>query len=219
MPVVPFSDSAFGSTNSSANASAVQQDHAHPLRSHRSAADLLAEQLQSSHIAPQQQPDSVKPATQLLGRARRSGSGSSSHHRRSLARTSIDTSQFQVQTTSPSSLSRGFPTRFRDDPAQSSASTPSSLNDNLLSPTSTTRDYPIIPTRPPLRPTVSFGAISHHSYDSSSPITATKSLQESAMFYEKRASIEAREIKKPALSRKMHRCLSCCFGQTDPPSP
>ncbi|KAM3420933.1 hypothetical protein BST61_g4167 [Cercospora zeina] len=219
MPVVPFSDSAISSSISSTDTTAVQQDHPHPPRSHASAADLLAQQLQITHVTQRQQPDGIPAATNVLGRSRRSGSTSSSHHRRSLARTCIDASEFHIPTASPIQACNGFPPRFRHNPSPPPTTASSSLDANFLPPPPTPRDYPIIPTRPPLRPTVSFGAVSHHSYDSTSPITATRSLQDSAMLYEKPASIEVRDAKKPTLSRKMHHCLACCFGQPDPPSP
>lgn len=197
MHVMPITDSAIVTINSNTSDIRIQQQHPHPLRSHNSSTDILAKQLCNIHTT-QQQPN--PPTTDM-----RSGARKPRHqHRRSIARTSIDTSEFQVKDIPSPTYPRQPSPRFRNDTYQSPAT-------NFSLPI---RDYPIIPVRPPLRPTVSFGAISHHSYDSSSPI------MEKTMTYEKRMSMEGRDI-KPALSQKIHSCFSCCFGggNESPPSP
>lgn len=200
MHVMPITNSAIVTFDSNTRDIHIQQ-HPHPLRSHNSSKDILAEQLSDFYITQQQPNKSTTTNISSISSGRKP-----SHHRRSSARSSIDASEFQVKEI-PSSIHRPE-TRFRNDTHKSSSR--SVKNFSLPS-----RDYPVIPVRPPLRPTVSFGAISHHSYDSTSPIV--EKTFDKGMIYEKRASMEGKDI-KPALSHKLHSCLTCCFSGSMNPS-
>lgn len=204
-----------------------QQHHHHhphplPLRTHIASHSLFA----PGHLTPLHHTHSPPPATTstlpLFGPARQSGGREQGrkpfrYHSRSAARTSIDISEFHVPELPPPihpTSAQGFRNHTNRLPIRSpSHFTFPSSSSSFSPPPPPPKDHPVIPLRRPLRPAVSFGAVSHHSYDSTCPIVEKPTSHPER---KRAASMEPRSI-KPAWNQRLHNCFSCCFAA--PPSP
>lgn len=205
-----------------------QQHHHHhhhphplPLRTHIASHSLFA----PGHLAPLHHTHSPPPATtstlHLFRPARQSGGREQGrkpfrYHSRSAARTSIDISEFHVPEIPPPILptsAQGFRNHTNRLPIRPPSHFTFPSSSSFSPPLPPPKDHPVIPLRRPLRPAVSFGAVSHHSYDSTCPIVEKPTSHPER---KRAASMEPRSI-KPAWNQRLHTCFSCCFAA--PPSP
>ncbi|KXT17019.1 hypothetical protein AC579_4337 [Pseudocercospora musae] len=149
MPLMPFSDSSLITKPQPTATQQRRPPHPHPLRSHRSSENILAQQ--------SSQPNTISdfnPFRTTINFSR------TYLPTRTMRRGSVDASSSRETFTSPKMAAAVFPTEKRFCYA---SRTYEQRN-----------DYPVIPIRPPLRPTVSFGSASVATFTSHDSIWEEK---------------------------------------------
>ncbi|KAF7194741.1 hypothetical protein HII31_04003, partial [Pseudocercospora fuligena] len=149
MPLMPFSDSSL-ITKPQPTATQQRPPHPHPLRSHRSSENVLAQQSSQPNTINDLNPfrTTINFSRTYLPRRRRSMDATSFGSRETFSSPKMAAAVLSTEERF------GYASRTYEQQQR--------------------KDYPVIPTRPPLRPTVSFGSVSVATFTSHDSIWKEK---------------------------------------------